>query len=254
MKLRFDYGLGILVSFALHGVLIGAIYLNWDPEISRIIIQPDYIKAELVQLNSMKKMNDKSEQPNLIDKKSADRRRLEEKNKAEQAIKKKRSEKIASQKHKEQLEKERQERLLEEIRKKDQVEREKLFELERLRRQKEVDKKLAREQLIVKAKNEERQANSYRQVIQRRLSQSWSRPPSARRGMETTIRLQLVPTGRVVGVTILSSSGDTAFDRSVEQAAFKAAPFEELRSMSPVLFENKFRQVDVLFSPQDLRL
>ena len=72
--------------------------------------------------------------------------------------------------------------------------------------------------------------------------------------METLIRLQLVPTGRVVGVTVLKSSGDSAFDRSVEQAAFKAAPFDELQQMSPSLFEKKFREVDVSFSPQDLRL
>ena len=85
-------------------------------------------------------------------------------------------------------------------------------------------------------------------------TENWNRPPSARRGMETMIRLQLVPTGRVVGVTVLKSSGDSAFDRSVEQAAFKADQFIELQKMSPSLFEKKFRQVDVLFSPQDLRL
>lgn len=86
------------------------------------------------------------------------------------------------------------------------------------------------------------------------MSENWNRPPSARREMETTIRLQLVPTGRIVGVTVLKSSGDAAFDRSVEQAAFKTDQFVELQNMSPVLFEKKFRQVDVAFSPQDLRL
>ena len=68
------------------------------------------------------------------------------------------------------------------------------------------------------------------------------------------IRIQLVPTGRVVGVTVLQSSGDIAFDRSVEQAAFKAGQFLELQQMAPDMFERRFRQVDVVFSPQDLRL
>ena len=113
---------------------------------------------------------------------------------------------------------------------------------------------LAEEQSLISAQEDEVAANSYRQLISQRLSENWSRPPSARRGMETLIRLQLVPTGRVVGVTILTSSGDSAFDRSVEQAAFKAAPFVELQQMAPSLFEKKFRQVDVSFSPLDLRL
>ena len=107
---------------------------------------------------------------------------------------------------------------------------------------------------MISAQEDEVAANRDRQLISQRLSENWSRPPSARRGMETLIRLQLVPTGRVVGVTILTSSGDSAFDRSVEQAAFKAAPFVELQQMAPSLFEKKFRQVDVSFSPLDLRL
>ena len=119
-------------------------------------------------------------------------------------------------------------------------------------------KKRAEEQRITDSKptvkEDELAANSYRQLIQRRLAENWNRPPSARREMETIIRLQLVPTGRVVGVTILKSSGDTAFDRSVEQAAFKADQFFGLQKMSPSLFEKKFRQVDILFNPQDLRL
>jgi colicin import membrane protein len=57
-----------------------------------------------------------------------------------------------------------------------------------------------------------------------------------------------------VGVKILQSSGDMAFDRSVEQAAFKAAPFSELQSMEPRIFEQYFRSVKVLFNPEDLRL
>ena len=46
---------------------------------------------------------------------------------------------------------------------------------------------------------------------------------------------------------MLKSSGDSAFDRSVEQAALKAEQFVELQSMDPALFERKFRQVDVAF-------
>ena len=104
------------------------------------------------------------------------------------------------------------------------------------------------------AQEDQRAANSYRQIIQQRLSENWSRPPSARRNMEAQVRIQLVPTGRVVGVSIIKSSGDAAFDRSVEQAVRKAHQFIELQAMDSRLFELKFRSVDVAFSPEDLRL
>jgi colicin import membrane protein len=104
------------------------------------------------------------------------------------------------------------------------------------------------------AQEDQRAANSYRQIIQQRLSENWSRPPSARRNMEAQVRIQMVPTGRVVGVIIIKSSGDAAFDRSVEQAVRKAHQFIELQAMDSRLFELKFRSVDVAFSPEDLRL
>ena len=68
------------------------------------------------------------------------------------------------------------------------------------------------------------------------------------------IEIRLVPTGRIVGVNVVKSSGDLAFDRSVEQAAFKAEQFEEIKQLDPRLFEKYFRVVKVAFSPEDLRL
>ena len=55
--------------------------------------------------------------------------------------------------------------------------------------------------------------------------------------------------------TIYSMLGyHIAFDRSVEQAAFKAEQFEEIQQLEPRLFEKHFRIVKVAFTPQDLRL
>ena len=92
------------------------------------------------------------------------------------------------------------------------------------------------------------------QLIQQRLSENWSRPPSARLGMEVLIELILVPTGRIVGVTVIESSDDVAFDLAAQQAAFKAQQFKELQNMDSAIFDKYFRRVKVVFSPQDLRL
>lgn len=93
---------------------------------------------------------------------------------------------------------------------------------------------------------------SYVDGIYRDVVANWSRPPSARNDMETQLRVELIPTGEVVSVTVISSSGNSAFDRSAEAAVRKARRFEvpsEIR-----LFERHFRSFVLLFKPQDLLL
>jgi len=249
MKVSISYALGITFSLIIHGLIIAAMYGGWKAEPERIVIQPRFIDAKLVELAPKQKVikQKKNADANAAQRKrDSQRRRVAEKKKAD-ALKNRQRQAEIDRKEKERLAKEREEQ-------REQAERERLAELQRQQKEQEFADAIAEEKSLISAQQDEREANSYRQLIQQRLSENWNRPPSARRGMETMIRLQLVPTGRVVGVTVLKSSGDSAFDRSVEQAAFKADQFIELQKMSPSLFEKKFRQVDVLFSPQDLRL
>jgi colicin import membrane protein len=89
------------------------------------------------------------------------------------------------------------------------------------------------------------------QQIQRDIIQNWSRPPSARNGMQVILRVYLVPTGEVVDVTVLEGSGNEAFDRSAIQAVRKAERFDV--PVDAEQFEKNFRQFSVLFKPDDLR-
>jgi len=249
MKVSISYALGITFSLTIHGLIIAAMYGGWKAEPERVVIQPRFIDAKLVELAPKQKVTKKKKNTDANAaqrKRDSQRRRAAEKKKAD-ALKSRQRQAELDRKEKERLAKEREEQ-------RERAERERLAELQRQQKEQEFADAIAEEQRLVNAEKDEREANSYRQLIQQRLSENWNRPPSARRGMETMIRLQLVPMGRVVGVTVLKSSGDSAFDRSVEQAAFKADQFIELQKMSPSLFEKKFRQVDVLFSPQDLRL
>lgn len=93
-------------------------------------------------------------------------------------------------------------------------------------------------------------AQSYRAGIYQRIVDNWSRPPSARNGMEVELRVELVPTGDVVAVTILRGSGNTAFDQSAEAAVRKARRFEVPKESR--LFEQRFRRFNLLFRPEDL--
>jgi colicin import membrane protein len=246
-----SYSVAVLVSLALHLGLLAVLFIGWEPETARVMIQPQYIKATLVELAPKKTLQPKAK-PKKPKVDIAKQKREAKKLKDQQRQKKLAAEKKARDKKraKELSEAQRLEalRLAEEQRLRDQQ------EAERKRLETEFAEAVAAEQAEINAKEDERVANSYRQLIQQRLSENWSRPPSARLGMETLIRIRLVPTGRIVGVTVLTSSGDTAFDRSVEQAALKVEQFIELQGMEPDLFERKFRQVDVAFSPEDLRL
>ena len=248
MRDSLSYGIGILFSLTVHGLVLWALVIGWQPMTQQIVIQPQYIEAKLVELAPKKKAVKKVKKPsnNTAQKKREKQKRLEIEKRKEQARKARRRKAEDDRKEQERLTAEK--RALAEKKRLEEAER------QRLLIESEFAAAIAAEQSLINAQEDEIAANSYRQLIQRRLSENWNRPPSARREMETTIRLQLVPTGRIVGVTVLKSSGDGAFDRSVEQAAFKADQFIELQSMSPVLFEKKFRQVDVAFSPQDLRL
>ncbi len=95
---------------------------------------------------------------------------------------------------------------------------------------------------------------SYASWISERVGNNWSRPPSARSGMIVELRVNLVPTGRVVSVDVVESSGDDAFDRSAVQAVRKAEPYTRLTELSPEIFDQQFRQFLFSFNPQDLRL
>ena len=244
MKNYLSYGVGAIGSICIHGLVLSVLLIPGDGDTQAIVIQPQYINSKLVELAPKKKVVVPKKSKSDAAKKKRERQRRLDAAKAKANA-------DAQKKKKADLDRKEKERLALE---QDRLERERLAELQRQKLAAEFAQTLAEEQLLLRAQEDEVAANSYRQLISQRLSENWSRPPSARRGMETLIRLQLVPTGRVVGVTVLKSSGDSAFDRSVEQAAFKAAQFIELQQMSPSLFEKKFRQVDVSFSPQDLRL
>jgi colicin import membrane protein len=94
---------------------------------------------------------------------------------------------------------------------------------------------------------------SFVSLIQRTVVNYWSRPPSARNGMECELSIQLIPTGEVVNVTLVRSSGNSAFDSSAVNAVQKAGAFPELQNLPSREFEKNFRRLTLIFKPEDLR-
>ncbi len=123
-----------------------------------------------------------------------------------------------------------------------------------LRQQREdMARTMAQEEAARAAASADEMAASFAALIQRTVIGYWSRPPSARNGMEVLLQLQLIPTGEIVSVTVLKSSGNTAFDRSAISAVEKAGRFPELQKLPQRKFEETFRRFRLLFRPEDLR-
>ena len=90
-------------------------------------------------------------------------------------------------------------------------------------------------------------------TIQAAVIGRWTRPPSARNGMVSILSIQLVPTGEVVGVSVVQSSGNSAFDRSAMTAVERAGRFPEITKLDNRTFEANFRRFQLIFKPEDLR-
>lgn len=109
--------------------------------------------------------------------------------------------------------------------------------------------KAAREQAARNAQ-EQKVLAEYQRLIFNEVSRRWSRPPSARKGMETTLRITLIPGGEVLDVQVAKSSGDAAFDRSTENAVRLAGRLPVPND--PDLFNRDFRRLTMVFRPEDL--
>ncbi len=154
-----------------------------------------------------------------------------------------------------------QQRQRDEARRQEEVARQRAAEEARRREQERLAQQQAEREAATRAA-QEAQANQiasenlivaeYAGIIKRIISQNWQIPPSARNGMMTEVRLQLVPTGEVVAVNIIQSSGNDVFDRSVLQAVERADRFIELQDLDNAVFERNFRTFTLVFRPEDL--
>jgi colicin import membrane protein len=85
-------------------------------------------------------------------------------------------------------------------------------------------------------------------AVRQRVSRNWIRPPGAPSGLKCTVFVRLAPGGDVLEVRVTRSSGNVAFDRSVENAVHKAVPLPVPNE--PELFE-QFREIEFVFVPEE---
>jgi colicin import membrane protein len=203
--------------------------------------QQEAKKRKAQEKAKQKKLQEKKRQQKIAKEKAAKTRRLakEEKRRKEQEAKKQlEKERKAAEEKKRKAD---QKAELESMRKK---EAERLSELEKLRSQE------TQRLESLEYSEEQKIISQYRAAIQHQVQRAWSRPPSARKGMQSVLKITMIPGGEVISVSVVEGSGHAAFDRSAEQAVRRAG----ILPVPPdaAIFDRHFRTIELIFRPEDL--
>jgi len=102
-------------------------------------------------------------------------------------------------------------------------------------------------QAAVQAARSATEVDKYKALIRQQVSRNWSRPLGVPKGLQCVVNVHLTPSGEVLAATVVRSSGNPLFDRSVENAVYKSAPLP--LPQDPTLFDN-FRVIEFLFNPE----
>ncbi len=257
-----SYGPAIVISVALHALLIAVLTFGWEAEHKKELRpMPKFVQAKLVQMEA-KSTNERKAPPkvDLIEQ----QRRQQEVERQQKAAEEKKRQAAAERKKKEEAEKKR---------KADEAARKKKEADEKARKEKERQEKARQEKLeqerksafedaledeevIQESSNDASAVMSVAQAIQQRVEENWSYPPIARNGMVVEVQINFVPTGRVVAATISRSSGNPVVDRSVLTAVKKVEVFPEVAEVArkePSLFERQIRTTKLIFRVEGLR-
>jgi len=241
-----QYSLPILLALALHAAVALSLYRGWAPETKSLtMVQPPTVIAKMIVLEQKSTPTPAQSAPPPVDTAAIERQRREaEAAKAQERKKQLDLEKAAAEKAEAERRREEQEAA--------RKEQERLERLKRLSELAETSltQAIEDESANLQAGTEEQVAQSYRVGIYNLIRQNWSRPPSARNGMEAKLLVELIPTGELSSVTIVESSGNAAFDRSAEQAVRRAQRFDV--PAENAIFEKHFRSFYFLFKPEDL--
>ena len=81
--------------------------------------------------------------------------------------------------------------------------------------------------------------------IKDKIERNWLRPPGTASGRKCVVRVSQIPGGEVVQAEIQTSSGNIAFDRSVEEAVLRSSPLPVPKD--PSLFD---RHIVITFEPE----
>ena len=259
------YPLSIVIALVIHiMIFLTLLYLQSASEAQSLeLVQPTVIKALFIDENPQLR-NQQLREQRRVEQVEQQRRQEQQRQEAERLEREVQQQREAEQQRlareqaalrereelerlRERAEREEQERLEAESQRRRQQEIAAEQEAQRRRQQ-----ELAEASAAEAARTEFELVQSATALIQQAVQETWSRPPSARNGMRAVLQIRMLPTGEVLDAVITQSSGDPAFDRSAENALYRAAPFRELQSLPINVFNANFRSLSLIFEPEDL--
>lgn len=249
-KLRHNPGRfrAIVYAVLVHAVLIGlaVIGFRWtvqspSSEVVQAVAVPEPPTRKPEEANKRAQEEEEARQKAEAEKRRQAEQKQQQQQEAEEKLAQQRL--VAERKKQEAQEKERQKRAQEEARKKEEARRQKLSE-QSLQEQLAAEEK-ARQQVAQSARVAT-VVDRYTALIRQRVTNNWNRPLGAVKGLKCEVHVRLTPTGEVLSASVVRSSGNPIFDRSVENAVYKAAPLP--LPEDPTMFDN-FREIRFLFDP-----
>ena len=173
---------------------------------------------------------------------AAKKKRAEEKRRKEKALKEKKRKEAEKKKAAEKRRKAEEQRKAKEKKKKAEAAR------KQREMQMQLDAEMEVEQALMQASRRQqalgRELSQLKFTIRQQIERVWRKPRGTPQGRTCKVRVNLLPGGEVGRVTVLVSSGNEAFDVSVEQAVRQAAPFPYPESVE---LRNEVRELEMTF-------
>nr|VFK54888.1 MAG: Cell division and transport-associated protein TolA [Candidatus Kentron sp. TUN]VFK57697.1 MAG: Cell division and transport-associated protein TolA [Candidatus Kentron sp. TUN]VFK66479.1 MAG: Cell division and transport-associated protein TolA [Candidatus Kentron sp. TUN] len=233
--------------------------------IQAVVIDEAKVQAELTKIREQEQMARQAEEARLrtLERRAkvAEKRRKEEERKLIAAKKKfkdeqkrqrkkkareEKAKKEAARKRKKEQERQRKAKEKREAEKKKAARKKKEEERRRKEAKRALERKLAAEQ----AKRDQRLRDRYRMEyiadIKSVVEHNWIRTTGTGKGLKCKLKVTQTPSGEVVNVSIIASSGNTVFDRSAIVAVFKSSPLP--RPKDPSAFD---RNIILPFSSEN---
>ena len=166
----------------------------------------------------------------------AQRKKAEDLRRQKELAEQKKAEEQARRKQEQEEQRERQEQAQREIQEKARME-------EQIRRE-AIEREAAREADARAASERERKVAEWVDVLTRHIQRHWIRPAAAPADFKCYVRVQMLPDGTVTSARIDRTCGNSALDKSVEDAAYRSSPLP--RPADPSVFD---RDLNIEFIP-----
>lgn len=108
---------------------------------------------------------------------------------------------------------------------------------------------LLTEEAEVEVSKEQQEIAMYAQRIISTIEDAWMKPRNIPENLVANLRLKIRPSGRIIGVDLIKSSGNIRFDNSALQAVRRVEVFNFFNSIPKTLFEKEFQVISISFNP-----